>query len=121
MKKQTKKIIKKTSTPKKEIFVNLCDINDVEDVKWYVAIGKCNAGIPITEEDLNMAYARGANDCVAAMDTMVREYINSEAFMNQVHETSQFINNMINEHYTPKKTPWYKKLWNKITGIFKRK
>lgn len=109
MKKQNKKNIKVVDTPKKTIVVNLCDVKTVGDLLFNIAIGKCNAGVVITEDELMATYAKGAADAAE--------------FMTKVYDFAGMLKDTIKtcvDVWTEKKTPWYKKLWNKITKPFKK-
>lgn len=106
MKKQIKKITKVTKKDnRKELVVNLSNVNDIDDLYFNYAIGKCNAGIPLNNLEFTTIYRRGLNDAY----TFAIEMFNVMSCLNAACNEEQ-----------KKDEPWYKKVWNKITSPFKK-
>lgn len=109
MKKQIKKTVKPVNKTKKELFVNFCDINDIDDLYFYFALGKTNAGISINRLEFESIYKRGLNDA----------YTIAIDFVNVLNNTCNTFSEAFDK-YQKMNLPWYKKLWNKITKPFKK-
>ena len=109
MKKQIKKTAKTVKKDKKELYVNLYAIKDIDDLYFNFAIGKCNANIPNTSIELVTIYTRGLNDAFEFATSVIN-------LAGCVNSTIDKVAAIVEE----KKTPWYKKFWNKITNPFRR-
>lgn len=97
-----KKTTKKTKAP--EILMNCVTNTTVNDIYSEYTAAKVRAGKTITEEQLD-AYAINAVN--KTLDIAIPAFAAATCFM-------------CSECCTVKKQPWYKRMWNKIKGIFTR-
>lgn len=105
MKKTEKKTTKKF---KPDFTVDLTTAEDSADVCLAFALGRFDAGKPLTQNDLDIIVAATA-DCTAEMifDMQMCTACIFRAMMKAAEEKL--------------KMPWYKRLWKKIKGLFTRK
>ena len=90
--------MKKTiKTDKCTYTVDFNDIETLDDIDYAFAKGKQKAGLPLTEKEL--------------MDIV-------EWFIDQLKPVVKMVCVSVEE---AKKTPWYKRVWNWVKGLFKKK
>lgn len=102
-KKETKKVTKKTVKP--EVMVNCVNVETSSDAYKQYILAKVRNNKPITEEELNMMVNNSLTD---QANTFTDLFIASHLLLNDCLNCPT------------KKTPWYKKLWNKIKSLFKK-
>lgn len=101
-KKVTKKNTEKTILS--DVVLNLTEVETPNDLIWEATVAKIRGGKPITEEEFNTSISI----ILGSQAKLFWEMALAASFMSEPWPFA-------------KKTPWYKKLWNKITGLFKKK
>ena len=93
-----KKILKNTKKANKFAYVvDMTACNTVSDLVLNIALAKHNAGFALTDEQLF---------------SIVYKMVDNAIFLLYLDNMIYNLNNM---KVKEKKTPWYKKFWNKIT------
>lgn len=100
----------KKNTTKKQVkpvyTVDMTDCYDANDLKMQFVFAKVNAGVTIKPEELDFAVMYAVYATIDAFDM-------ANKLANAIF--CAFASNICKCEYKPKK-PWYKRLWNKLTG-----
>lgn len=92
--------------------VDLTDIRTTGDVYYAFVDAKVTAGEPIRPYELYMYFGAYQNEVIApTLDAVVK---NVHEFLTHGNQVATAITDYIDK----KNTPWYKKVWRKVTNLF---
>ena len=124
MKKDTKKIVKKTSKVEKEFkpkfTVDLTTIKEPSDVYIAFAFAKQDAGLPISDTEMKAIIDKTVDVTMEGMLACSKAMFNEMAKTVEINGDEKLVFNSKGQ-YEVKKPNIFKRFWNWITKPFKKK
>ena len=112
--------MKKNTTKKPELVVNLTAVDSCDDIQLEFIKAKSMQGFNITEDEFKFIVKYGAELAFDTIDACLDAFMASGNYTKvEDDQLAQDIMKLIEKKLNPKK-PWYKRFWGWLTKPFKK-